>query len=88
MIVPYNKKAEELIAGLNSERALHDLKFMKTLLEKAKSYTVALYEHQLRELDKFGGICFKPEKPFITVQPGFYGQNTGVGIDMIITERS
>ncbi len=88
VIVPYNAEAEKLIADLYSERAEHDLKFLKALLEKAKPYTVALYVYQLRELGEAGGLHAAQGKPFITVLPGFYNRDTGVGIDMIITERS
>ncbi|HNX15569.1 MAG TPA: CRISPR-associated helicase Cas3' [Oscillospiraceae bacterium] len=84
VIVPYNERANTLIADLYSKKAETDLKYLKEKLHAAKPYTVSLYDFHRRQLEDAGGIYAVEGKPFITVQPGFYDRNTGVGIDMIL----
>lgn len=53
-IVPYNEQAKEIIADLCSERAKHDVAFVKRRLSHAKPYTVSLYDNQVRDFSDAG----------------------------------
>lgn len=50
VIVPYDDQAKDLIAGLFSERAKRDLAYARSLLAKAKPYTVTVYAGMLKRL--------------------------------------
>ncbi|WP_312641187.1 CRISPR-associated helicase Cas3' [Hydrogenoanaerobacterium sp.] len=50
IIVPYNAQADEIIADLFSQKAAYDFGFLKTCIEKAKPYTVQIFEYQHKKL--------------------------------------
>ena len=55
VIVPYGE-GEELIANICSERALRDIAYMQQQVEKAKHYSISLYNYQYEKLLKEGRI--------------------------------
>lgn len=55
VIVPYGE-GEELIANMYSERALRDIAYMQQQVEKAKHYSISLYNYQYEKLLKEGRI--------------------------------
>lgn len=77
VIVPYGL-GPELIQALNGERAKRDLVYLKTLLEKAKPYTISLYKYQIDRLNA--------ERSLIPLQggalglSGHYSEQTGFSI--------
>lgn len=81
IIVPYDQKAEELIADLYSEKAEHDLNYLKELLAEAQPYTVSVFEYQVKKLDKEGGLHESGKMPFKTVLNMFYNAETGFYMD-------
>lgn len=78
VIVPYGK-GKQLILDLNSEKAMYDSVYLKSLLEQAKPYTVAVYEYQLKRLNE--------ENAVIQLQGGalglggYYSEETGFSVD-------
>lgn len=66
VIVPYGQGAE-LIQDLNSRKAEHDATYLKALLERAKPYTVSLYQYQIDRLNQ--------EHSLIPLQGGALGLN-------------
>ncbi len=50
MIVPYGK-GKELILELCGGRAERNLSYAQSLLEKAKPYTISLYQYQIDRLE-------------------------------------
>ncbi|HBL82535.1 MAG TPA: CRISPR-associated helicase/endonuclease Cas3 [Clostridiales bacterium] len=78
VIVPYDGSAKAIISALRERSAQYDLALMKKLLNRAKPYTVSLFEYQLKELEKNGGIALEEDRQIITLNPNFYDENTGV----------
>ena len=74
----YDGRAKAIISALRERSAQYDLALMKKLLNRAKPYTVSLFEYQLKELEKNGGIALEEDRQIITLNPNFYDENTGV----------
>lgn len=79
IIVPYGQ-GKEIIKALNSDRAMKDWKYLKQCLEDAKPYTISVFEYQLKALYDNGGINPNSDKPFITLEDGFYNDTFGLDI--------
>jgi len=77
VIVPYGE-GEELILELCGERAKWDISYLQSLLEKAKPYTVALYQYQID--------CLEAERSLRPLSGGALGLNghysEGTGFSM------
>lgn len=58
VLVPYQDGAE-IISNLCSERARFDLQYLKEQIERAKPYTISIYEEQKKQLEE--GILHKYE---------------------------
>lgn len=77
VIVPYGS-GTELIRDLNGEQAEHDPVYLKELLEKAKPYSISLYNYQIDRLNR--------EHALIPLQGGalglseHYSEQTGFSI--------
>lgn len=50
IIVPYNEAAKVLIADLFSQKAAYDYNFVKSCVERAKPYTIQIFEYQNKKL--------------------------------------
>lgn len=55
VIVPYGR-GEYIISELLSERAKHNIEYIRELIEEAKGYTIALYSYQVEYLEERRGI--------------------------------
>lgn len=55
VIVPY-EGGKAVIADLDSRQAAQDLKYRKACIERAKPYTISLYEYQRRQLEQMHGL--------------------------------
>lgn len=55
VIVPYGR-GEEIIAELCGERAQHDPKYLRELLDEAKQFSISLYNNQIANLNKVHGL--------------------------------
>lgn len=82
IIVPYNDEAKELIADLFSEQAEFSLAFVKKSIEKAKPYTISIWEYQHCLLRDYGMLSDK--EGFIALNPQCYDAQTGLNIETFI----
>ncbi|TCL55898.1 CRISPR-associated Cas3 family helicase [Kineothrix alysoides] len=77
VLVPY-EEGEGIIARLNGEP---DLEEIPSLLKQAQRYTVNLYSHQMKELNKNGALANLLEGNIIALKGGFYDENIGIRVD-------
>lgn len=77
VIVPYNKKAQDIIAELNSDIAPHT---MAALLRKAQKYTVSLYAGARQKLYDAGAVYISKNGVAI-LDKRFYSSEFGVTSD-------
>lgn len=73
VIVPY-RGGKEVIADLSSQRAKRDLAFRKACIQKAKQYTVSLFDYEIRALQANGGLF---GDDIFCVAAGFYHEKVG-----------
>ena len=73
VIVPYGE-GDSIITELSSEIAGYDLKFVKEQMEKAKPYTISLYDYQLKKLRELGGIMDIDSAGALAIDGRFYGE--------------
>ncbi len=78
VIVPYGEGGE-LILELCGGRAERDLLYMQSLLEKAKPYTVALYQYQIDRLEAEHGLI--PLSGGALGLDGHYSEETGFSME-------
>ncbi len=78
VIVPYGK-GRELILDLFGGRAERDLPYMQSLIEKAKPYTVALYQYQIDRLEAEHGLITLPGGALGL--DGHYSEETGFSVE-------
>ncbi len=84
VIVPYGG-GKEVIADLGSQRAKRDLAFRKACIQRAKQYTVSLFDYEIRALQSKGGLfgddIFCVGAEFYSEKVGFtLGAKGGEGI--------
>lgn len=79
VIVPY-AKGEQLIADLNSNKAQTDLIYRKNLLDKAKRFSISLYDYEVKSLQESGGLYSLLENTILVLRPEFYSEQTGFDI--------
>lgn len=84
IIVPYNKEAEEIIADLYSEKAKYDYFYLKECIEKAKPYTVQIFEYQKQKLQDYGMLTPVMEQHCMVLDKQCYNQETGLMIENFI----
>lgn len=77
VLVPYGR-GKGLIDDLNSEKAMWDISYMESVLDKAREYTVALYSYQIKKLNQMGALYEIHEGRVTILQPGFYNDYVGV----------
>ncbi len=73
VIVPY-KEGEEVIADLHSRRAQRDVGFRKACIQRAKPYTVCLFDYEIRVLQSQGGLS---GEDIFCMREGFYSREIG-----------
>jgi len=78
VVVPYNEEAKELISKLNSRTPLED---MKKTLKLIQRYTVNLFQHEVKKLDKVGGIYRIEDLDIFVLVDGFYSEKVGVTLE-------
>lgn len=81
VIVPYGE-GRAVIADLGSDRAGRDLVYRQNCLERAKPYTVSLYQYQLRQLEQKHGLLpiREGDDSIWVLTEGFYDQETGFSL--------
>ncbi|TDL55572.1 CRISPR-associated helicase Cas3' [Paenibacillus dendritiformis] len=76
VIVPYGG-GTEVIADLNGSGTIDDL---TRLLKRAQQFTVNLYEHDLRQLDRSGGLETCLDGKVLVLKEGAYSEHFGVDL--------
>ena len=79
VLVPY-ADGERFIAELGSSTAQYDFTYRKYLLEKAKRFTVSLYDYEVKTLAQSGGLYGLYENSILVLKPEFYSEQTGFDI--------
>jgi CRISPR-associated endonuclease/helicase Cas3 len=75
VLVPYGY-GERLIADLGSSAAETNYVYRKQLLDKAKRFSVSLYNYEVTALQKSGGLSSLYDS-ILVLQPEFYSERTG-----------
>lgn len=78
VIVPYGEKGQEVIADLNGGGTIDDL---TRLLKRAQPFTVNLYEHDLHQLDRSGGLESCLDGKVFVLKEGAYNEHIGVDLN-------
>lgn len=84
VIVPYNAQAKEIIADLFSQKAAYDYGFLKSCIEKAKPFTVHIFEYQRRKLVEYGMMSSDKSGHFTVLNEQCYNAETGLVIENFI----
>lgn len=84
VIVPYNDEASKLIADLFSEKSAYDLAFLKRCVERAKPYTIQVFQYQIQKLSDYGMLSLTPDKRFTALNKQCYNDKTGLVIENFI----
>lgn len=81
VIVPYGD-GREIITALGSDRARRDLTYRQSCLDRAKPYTVSLYQYQRQQLEQNHGLFpIRDDDDSIWVlAEGFYDEETGFSL--------
>jgi CRISPR-associated endonuclease/helicase Cas3 len=75
VLVPYGE-GTEVIADLCSERANRDASFLQCCLERAKPYTISLFDNQVKQLkNDLHAVC---GGKVLVLQPQCYDEHTGL----------
>ncbi|MDR1628740.1 MAG: CRISPR-associated helicase Cas3' [Oscillospiraceae bacterium] len=72
---------KELIADLCSEKAKHDMAFLFSVVERAKPYTVSVFEYTKKKLEENGLLKQHENSYFITLNPRGYNDATGLDVN-------
>ncbi|MGG4108372.1 CRISPR-associated helicase Cas3' [Paenibacillus lautus] len=78
VIVPYSEGGKDIIAELNGAERIDD--FSK-LLRKAQQFTINLFEHEIRSLDKNGGLERILDGQLLVLRDGAYSEEFGLDIE-------
>lgn len=84
LIVPYNQEAEEIIADLFSKKATYDYSFIKACIERAKPYTIQVFESQYKKLAEYGMLSSRGDERFIALHKRCYHDDVGLVSDDFI----
>lgn len=78
VIVPYGE-GRAIIADLESDRARRDLAYRQNCLDRAKPYTVSLYQYQRQQLEQSHGLfpVRDDDDSIWGLAEGFYDEETG-----------
>lgn len=78
VIVPYGEGGKKVIADLNGSGTIDDL---TRLLKRAQQFTVNLYEHDLHQLDRSGGLESCLDGKVLVLKDGAYSEHFGVDLN-------
>lgn len=77
------ENGETIVSDLLSERAAHDLLYLKQLLKQARGYTVSLYSWQKRKLEEEGALIPLAGGVALGLDPKYYNNCTGLQINNV-----
>ncbi|MVP00466.1 CRISPR-associated helicase Cas3' [Paenibacillus lutrae] len=75
VIVPYQEEGKAIIAELNGARRIEEL---SRLLRKAQQYTINLFDYELQQLDKNGGLERCLDGQMLVLNERAYSKEFGV----------
>lgn len=78
VIAPYGEEGKDIIAELNGAERIDD--FSK-LLRKAQQFTINLFDHELRQLDKIGGVERILDGQLLVLRDGAYSEEFGLDVE-------
>lgn len=78
VIVPYGEEGKDIIAELNGAERIDD--FSK-LLRRAQQFTINLFDHELRTLDKNGGLERILDGQMMVLRDGAYSEECGLDME-------
>ena len=81
ILVPYNQEAKELIADLFSQKAKFDLGYVRERLQKAKPYTIQIWDYQKETMYREGMIYSDPSGHLLALQAQWYSRETGLEME-------
>lgn len=84
LLVPYNDEALGIIADLNSAQAKFDYGFLKACVEKAKPYTIHIFEYQKKKLEEYRMLSPIHQGRFIALDEQCYHPEIGLHIENLI----
>lgn len=77
ILVPYGS-GNDLILEFGSYKMQYQPNLQKKLLEKAKPFMVSVYQFQLEQLEKQGGLISLLDGAILALAPPFYDSETGL----------
>lgn len=77
VIVPYGD-GRNVIEDLLSERAKYDMQFLQDSIQRAKPYTVNIYNHQVDQLKREDGIRVILDGMLMVLLPEYYSGEIGI----------
>ncbi len=77
VLVPY-QEGQELIGELGSARACYDLGYTRALIDRARSYSVTLYQSEVERLRRKGAVYELPQVGVYVLQAECYDEHKGV----------
>lgn len=78
VVVPYGDEGKNLIADLCSERAKYDASYARSLVRKARFYTVPVFEYQLKNLTEMEAIEEVTDLGVYILKEAYYNERFGV----------
>ncbi len=76
ILAPYNEEAKDIILALNGDM---NVKELGDLLKKAQQYTINVFEHELKKLEKEGDVYFLFNGNILALRETAYTK--GMGLD-------
>lgn len=78
VIVPYEEGGKEIIADLNGQQSIGGLSL---LMRKAQQYTVQLYSHELKLLERDGSLVAYLDGKILALKEAAYSKDFGLNVD-------
>ncbi|WP_019415299.1 CRISPR-associated helicase/endonuclease Cas3 [Paenisporosarcina sp. TG20] len=75
VLAPYNEEAKEIILALNGDM---NIKELSGLLKKAQQFTINVFEHELKRLEKEGDVFFLLNGNILTLRDTAYTKEMGL----------
>ncbi len=88
VLVEYDAQSTEIVTGLCSEKAAHDMKYLQSLLEQAKPYMIRLYQYQIAMLSKAGMLYHDANGRVLILNRKCYSGETGFDMSSTDAELS
>ena len=81
VLVPYGPEGLSLISALCSARAVHDFQYVKDTLEKAKPYTVSLFQYQFKKLAEAHALYPTAGQQAVALNNSYYDPSIGLSME-------